>query len=103
MVDLEVPKLHQGSYLPGFLEPRRMSEKTLTTVVEVAYAHGISTRKLDELVQVMGITGISKSQVSRLCEQIVERMRPFLERALSGRWRYVWLDATYIKAVSTER
>jgi len=97
-VDLQVPKLRQGSYFPGFLEPRRMSEKALTAVVQEAYVQGISTRKVDELVQAMGMTGISKSQVSRLCEAIDERVQAFLQRPLQGRWPYVWLDATYIKS-----
>ena len=97
-VDLQVPKLRQGSYFPGFLEPRRMSEKALTAVVQEAYVQGISTRKVDELVQAMGMTGISKSQVSRLCEAIDERVQAFLQRPLEGRWPYVWLDATYIKS-----
>jgi len=97
-VELKVPKLRQGSYFPGFLEPRRMSEKALTAVIQEAYVQGISTRKVDELVQAMGMTGISKSQVSRLCEQIDARVQAFVERPLSGRWPYVWLDATYIKS-----
>jgi putative transposase len=97
-VELKVPKLRQGSYFPGFLEPRRMSEQALTAVVQEAYVQGISTRKVDELVQAMGMTGISKSQVSRLCEAIDERVQAFLARPLEGRWPYVWLDATYIKS-----
>lgn len=97
-VELKVPKLRQGSYFPSFLEPRRMSEQALTAVVQEAYVQGISTRKVDELVQAMGMTGISKSQVSRLCEAIDERVQAFLERRLEGRWPYVWLDATYIKS-----
>ncbi|MFC0468951.1 IS256 family transposase [Halomonas alkalicola] len=97
-VDLKVPKLRQGSYFPGFLEPRRMSEQALTAVVQEAYVQGISTRKVDELVQAMGMTGISKSQVSRLCASIDERVQSFLERPLEGHWPYVWLDATYIKS-----
>lgn len=97
-VELKVPKLRQGSYFPGFLEPRRMSEKALTAVVQEAYVQGISTRKVDELVQAMGMTGISKSQVSRLCQEIDARVKAFLERPLTGRWPYLWLDATYIKS-----
>lgn len=97
-LDLRVPKLRQGSYFPGFLEPRRMSEQALTAVVQEAYVQGISTRKVDDLVQAMGMTGISKSQVSRLCEAIDERVQAFLQRPLEGRWPYVWLDATYIKS-----
>jgi putative transposase len=97
-VELKVPKLRQGSYFPGFLEPRRMSERALTAVVQEAYVQGISTRKVDELVQAMGMSGISKSQVSRLCQEIDERVQAFLERPLTERWPYLWLDATYIKS-----
>ena len=66
-VELRIPKLRKGSYLPGFLEPRRMAEKALTAVVQEAYVHGVSTRSVDDLVKAMGMSGISKSQVSRLC------------------------------------
>jgi putative transposase len=97
-IDLKVPKLRAGSYCPGSLEPRRMSEQALTAVVQEAYVQGISTRKVDELVQAMGMSGISKSQVSRLCQAVDERVQAFLERPLSGQWPYLWLDATYIKS-----
>ena len=75
-----------------------MSEKALTAVVQEAYVKGISTRKVDDLVQSMGMSGISKSQVSRLCAEIDERVDAFLNRPLEGRWPYLWLDATYIKS-----
>lgn len=97
-LDLKVPKLRKGSYFPGFLEPRRVTEKALVAVVQEAYIQGISTRSVDELVQAMGMTGISKSQVSRLCEELDERVHAFLERPLSGEWPYLWLDATYIRS-----
>src|SRR6202011_1085996 len=96
-VELRIPKLRKGSYFPGFLEPRRMAEKALAAVVQEAYIQGVSTRSVDELVQAMGLDGISKSQVSRLCEEIDERVRPFLGRPIEGDWPYVWLDATYLK------
>ena len=67
-VELRIPKLRKGSYFPGFLEPRRMAEKALTAVIQEAYVQGVSTRSVDELVKAMGMSGISKSQVSRLCE-----------------------------------
>src|SRR5216117_1849888 len=67
-VELRIPKLRKGSYFPGFLEPRRMAEKAIAAVVQEAYIQGVSTRSVDELVQAMGLDGISKSQVSRLCE-----------------------------------
>src|SRR5690349_12141523 len=77
-VELRIPKLRKGSYFPGFLEPRRMAEKAIAAVVQEAYVQGVSTRSVDELVQAMGLDGISKSQVSRLCEEIDERVKPFL-------------------------
>src|SRR5436853_118456 len=96
-VELRIPKLRKGSYFPGFLEPRRMAEKALTAVVQEAYVHGVSTRSVDDLVQAMGMSGISKSQVSRLCAEIDERVTAFLERPLEGDWPYLWIDATYLK------
>src|SRR5205823_2249739 len=97
-VELRIPKLRKGSYFPGFLEPRRLAEKALTAVVQEAYVQGVSTRSVDELVKAMGMTGISKSQVSRLCEEIDGKVATFLNRPLEGDWPYVWLDATYVKA-----
>jgi transposase-like protein len=96
-VELRIPKIRQGSYFPGFLEPRRMGEKALTAVIQEAYIQGVSTRSVDDLVQAMGMTGISKSQVSRLCGEIDERVNTFLNRSLEGDWPYLWLDATYVK------
>ena len=96
-VELRIPKLRTGSYFPGFLEPRRMAEKALTAVIQEAYVHGVSTRSVDDLVKAMGASGVSKSQVSRLCEEIDDRVKAFLGRPLEGDWPYVWLDATYVK------
>ena len=96
-VELRIPKLRRGSYFPGFLEPRRMAEKALTAVIQEAYIQGISTRSVDELVKSMGMDGISKSQVSRLCGDIDERVGAFLGRPIEGDWPYIWLDATYVK------
>jgi len=96
-VELRIPRLRKGSYLPCFLEPRRMAEKALTAVIQEAYIQGISTRSVDDLVKAMGMTGISKSQVSRLCAEIDGKIATFLERPLEGDWPYVWLDATYVK------
>jgi putative transposase len=96
-VELQIPKLRKGSYFPGFLEPRRMTEKALTAVIQEAYIQGISTRSVDDLVKAMGMDGISKSQVSRLCEDIDTRVNAFLERPLEGDWPYMWIDATYVK------
>jgi transposase-like protein len=96
-VELRIPKLRKGSYFPGFLEPRRLAEKALTAVIQEAYIQGISTRSVDDLVKAMGMSGISKSQVSRLCEEIDERVKTFLERPIEGDWPYLWVDATYVK------
>jgi len=96
-LNLRVPKLRQGSYFPGFLEPRRTSEKALVAVIQEAWIGGVSTRRVDELVQAMGLSGISKSTVSKLCKDIDERVNDFLARPLTGEWPYVWLDATYLK------
>ena len=96
-VELRIPKLRKGSYFPGFLEPRRMSEKALTAVIQEAYVQGVSTRAVDDLVKAMGMSGISKSQVSRLCGEIDDKIQTFLNRPLEGDWPYVWLDATYLK------
>jgi transposase-like protein len=74
-----------------------MAEKALTAVIQEAYVQGISTRSVDELVKAMGMTGISKSQVSRLCEEIDGTIESFLHHPLEGDWPYVWLDATYVK------
>src|SRR6478609_495955 len=97
-IELAIPKLRKGSYFPAFLEPRRTAEKALTAVIQEAYVQGVSTRSVDELVKAMGGTGISKSQVSRLCEDIDERVQAFLNRPIEGRWPYLWIDATYLKS-----
>jgi len=96
-LQLRIPKLRQGSYFPPFLEPRRTTEKALVAVIQEAWIAGVSTRRVDDLVQAMGLTGISKSQVSKLCKDIDERVGAFLERPLDGEWPYLWLDATYLK------
>jgi putative transposase len=102
-IDLRIPKLRKGSYFPAFLEPRRTAEKALTAVIQEAYIQGISTRSVDDLVKAMGMTGISKSQVSRLCVEIDERVNAFLERPIEGDWPYVWIDATYVKTRASGR
>ena len=96
-VALRIPKLRTGSYFPPFLEPRRTAEKALAAVIQEAYVQGISTRSVDDLVQAMGMSGISKSQVSRLCAEIDERVQTFLHRPIEGDWPYLWIDATYLK------
>ena len=96
-VELKIPKLRQGSYFPEFLEPRRTAEKALTAVIQEAYVQGISTRSVDELVKALGMSGVSKSQVSRLCGELDERVGAFLNRPIEGDWPYLWIDATYVK------
>jgi putative transposase len=96
-VELRIPKLRKGSYFPGFLEPRRLAEKALTAVIQEAYVQGVSTRSVDDLVKAMGGSGVSKSQVSRLCEEIDGKVKAFLERPIEGDWPYLWVDATYVK------
>ena len=96
-LNLRVPKLRKGSYFPDLLEPRRMAEKALTAVIQEAYVQGISICSVDDLVKAMGMSGISKSQVSRLCEEIDDKVKAFLTRPLEGDWLYLWIDATYLK------
>jgi transposase-like protein len=78
-----------------------MAEKALTAVVQEAYVQGVSTRSVDDLVQAMGMSGISKSQVPRLCAEIDDKVKTFLQRPLEGDWPYLWIDATYVKAART--
>jgi putative transposase len=96
-LNLRVPKLRQGSYFPAFLEARKTSEQALVAVIQEAWIGGVSTRRVDELAQAMGLNGISKSTVSKLCKDIDERVNEFLNRPLAGEWPNVWLDATYLK------
>ncbi len=97
-LQLRIPKLRSGpAYFPPFLEPRKTSERALVAVIQEAWIGGVSTRRVDDLVQAMGLSGISKSTVSKLCKDIDERVQAFLDRPLSGEWPYLWLDATYLK------
>jgi putative transposase len=97
-VELKVPRVRDGGYFPSLLEPRRKAERALATVVQEAYVHGVSTRKVDELVKALGIEGISKSRVSELCEELDEEVERFRGRPLEGSYPYIWVDATYVKA-----
>ena len=93
-IDLPIPKLREGAYLPGFLEPRRRSEQALLAVIQQAYVEGVSTRRVEDLVQALGCDGISKSQVSRICGALDAQVQAFRERPLDqGPYPYVWLDA----------
>lgn len=97
-IELEIPKLRHGTYFPGWLlEPRRRAERALVAVIVEAYVQGVSTRKVEDLVATLGIERISKSQVSSLAKSLDDGVRAFRERPLSGRFRYVWLDALVFK------
>ncbi len=96
-IDLRIPKLRKGSYFPAFLEPRRTAERALAAVIQEAYVHGVSTRAVDDLVRAMGLAGISKSEVSRVCQEIDARVDAFLARPIEGEWPYLWIDATYVQ------
>jgi transposase-like protein len=97
-VELKVPRVRDSSYFPSLLEPRRKAERALSAVVQEAYVHGVSTRKVDELVKALGLGGISKSRVSELCEELDAEVERFRGRPLEGSYPYVWIDATYVKA-----
>jgi transposase-like protein len=92
-IELAIPKLRAGSYFPSFLEPRKRSEQALVAVVQEAYVNGVSTRKVDRLVEQLGLRGMSKDQVSRLCRGLDEQVGIFRERELEGAYPYLWLDA----------
>ena len=96
-LELRVPRVRDGSYFPSLLDPRKRGERALVAVVQEAYVQGVSTRRVDELVQALGMTGISKSQVSRLCQTLDAEVERFRTRPLDGPYPYVWLDATYLK------
>jgi transposase-like protein len=94
-LELAIPKLRQGSYFPSWLEPRRRAEQALVAVVAEAYVQGVSTRKVEALVQSLGIAGLSKSEVSRLCSVLDEQAEIFRTRPLDAVYPYIWLDARY--------
>lgn len=96
-VPLRIPKLRRGSYFPSFLEPRRRAERALLAVIQTAYVKGVSTRKVDDLVQALGLSGVDKSKVSRICKELDEAVTAFRNRALQAEYPYLWLDALYVK------
>ncbi len=104
-VEVGIPKLRKGSFFPSILEPRRRIDQALYAVVMEAYVHGVSTRAVDELVAALGVSaGISRSEVSRICERLDEGVRAFRTRTLDhGRFPYVFLDATYLHVRSEHR
>jgi transposase-like protein len=103
-ISLRVPRVRDGSYFPSLLEPRRRAERALVAVVQEAYVQGVSTRRVDELAQTLGLNGISKSQVSLICQELDVEVERFRSRPLGeATYPYVWLDATYVKARTNGR
>ena len=96
-IELAIPKIRPGSYFPSLLEPRRRAERALLAVVQEAYVHGVSTRKVDELMKALGLDGVSKSEVSRICAELDGEVEAFRSRAISAEHPYLWIDATYHK------
>ena len=96
-IELQVPRVRDGSFFPSLLEPRRRAERALVAVVQEAYIQGVSTRRVDDLVQALGMQGISKSQVSRMCAELDHEVERFRTRKLEGPYPYVWLDGTFVK------
>src|ERR671939_1382404 len=96
-IELQVPRVRDSSFFPSLLEPRKRAERALVGVVQEAYVQGVSTRRVDDLVQALGMSGISKSQVSRLCQALDGEVERFRTRRLEGPYPYVWLDATFVK------
>src|ERR671932_1422937 len=96
-LELRVPRVRDGSFFPSLLEPRKRAELALVVVVQEAYVHGVSTRRADELVKALGLDGSSKSQVSRLCQELDAEVERFRTRTLEGPYPYCWLDATFVK------
>jgi len=102
-IPLRIPKLRKGSYFPSLLEPRRRAEKALFVVVQQAYVEGVSTRKVDELLRALGLTGVDKSKVSRMCRELDELVEAFRNSPLEGEYPYLWLDAIYLKVRQNHR
>lgn len=102
-IPLRIPKLRQGSYLPCFLEPRRRAERALLAVIQEAYVGGVSTRKVEDLLQALGLEGVSKSEVSRVCQELDEKVAAFRNRPIEGEFPYVWLDAKAVKVRENDR
>lgn len=100
---LQIPKLRQGSYFPSLLEPRRRAERALLNVVQQAYVTGVSTRRVDQVVQALGLDGIDKSAVSRACQELDAEVSAFRQRPLTAAYPYVWLDALYLKVRQDHR
>jgi putative transposase len=102
-IELAIPRVRDGSYFPSLLEPRRRAERALLAVVQEAYVAGVSTRRVDDLVRALGIEGISKSEVSRICAALDAEVEAFRSRSLAGEtYPYLWLDATYVRVLGLE-
>lgn len=99
-IELQIPKLGSGAYFPSLLHPRRRIEHALLAVVQEAYVHGVSTRKVDDLMKALGLDGVSKSEVSRICGELDPLVEAFRTRTLTGEHPYVWVDATSTKCGS---
>ena len=102
-IPLSIPKLREGTYFPSLLEPRKRSEQALLAVIQEAYVKGVSTRKVDDLVQALGLSGVDKSKVSRICKALDEVVEKFRNRPLEGEYPYLWLDALYPKVRQNQR
>ena len=102
-LDVQVPRVRDGSFFPVLLEPRKRAERALLAVVQEAYVLGVSTRRVDDLVKALGLEGISKSQVSRVCAELDGAVERFRARRLGGAYPYLWLDATFLKVRDGER
>jgi putative transposase len=102
-IDLRIPKLRQGSYFPSLLEPRRRAEQALLAVIQQAYIEGVSVRRVDDLLKALGLTGIEKSAVSRICQHLDGVVEQFRQRPLQGAYPYLWLDALYVKVRQNHR
>jgi putative transposase len=102
-IPLQIPKLREGTYFPSLLEPRRRSEQALLSVVQSAYVQGVSTHKVDDLLKALGLTGIDKSKVSRICKELDGVVDTFRHWPLEGSYPYVWLDALYLKVRQDHR
>jgi putative transposase len=96
-LELKVPRVRDGSFFPSLLEPRKRAERALVATVREAYVQGVSTRRVDHLVKALGLDGISKSQVSRLCDELDAEVERFRSRKLEGNYPYIWVDATFVK------
>src|SRR5438093_7625989 len=96
-LELQIPKLRQGTYFPSLLEPRRRHERALLSVVQEAYVHGVSTRAVDNLAEALGIKSLTKDQVSRICKELDAQVHAFRTRRLDGEFPYLFLDATFEK------